>query len=214
MLANGGKPLSASGCQRSSRGDPHIAVEHQVPQFAIDQRAGVVLYHLHRYAEAANASRRQAWQARARRGQPAVRNRVSCALFAQLVAGGHATRRRPAWPALAAVSTDEVERGSRAGVRYTAGAGPRSRLQVELRRRPTGWRTRRTGCPPRAPIVPPQRDAGDGRCPRSIGGRRSRRAWIARSLRCSGRGPRHSTRARRRPSARRCCCKHSAHAQR
>jgi serine/threonine-protein kinase len=34
MLANGGKPLSAQRLLEELRGDPHIAVEHQVPQFA------------------------------------------------------------------------------------------------------------------------------------------------------------------------------------
>ena len=116
MLANGGKPLSAQRLLEELRGDPHIAVEHQVPQFAIDQRAGVVLYHLHRYAEAANAFDASVAGARVAGNQLFATGGVVRAVRA-LVAGGHVDEAQARLAALPGVN-DEVERGSRAGVRY------------------------------------------------------------------------------------------------
>jgi len=55
MLVQGGKPLDALKLLTELRGDPHVAAEHQVPQFAIDQRKGLVSMKLDRADEALEA---------------------------------------------------------------------------------------------------------------------------------------------------------------
>ena len=55
MLANGGKPLDAQRLLHEIRIDPHVAVEHQVPQFALGQRQGVISMKLGRPADAVTA---------------------------------------------------------------------------------------------------------------------------------------------------------------
>jgi serine/threonine-protein kinase len=52
MLAQGGKPLEALRLLTELRADPHVAVEHQVPAFAIEQRLGLVSMKLDRAGEA------------------------------------------------------------------------------------------------------------------------------------------------------------------
>ena len=52
MLLLGGRPLDALKLLTELRADPHVAAEHQVPQFAIDQRIGLVSMKLDRAAEA------------------------------------------------------------------------------------------------------------------------------------------------------------------
>src|SRR6185295_8149091 len=55
MLTVGGKPLAALALHEAIRSDPHVAVDHQIPQFAIDERAGKIMLRLHRWAEAQTA---------------------------------------------------------------------------------------------------------------------------------------------------------------
>jgi serine/threonine-protein kinase len=52
MLARGGKPLDAQRLLDEIRADPHVAVDHQVPQFALEQRQGVIAMVLGRPADA------------------------------------------------------------------------------------------------------------------------------------------------------------------
>ena len=52
MLTVGGKPLAALALHETIRTDPHVAVDHQIPQFALDERAGKIMFRLHRWAEA------------------------------------------------------------------------------------------------------------------------------------------------------------------
>ncbi len=55
VLAQGGKPLEALRLLDTIRADPHVAVEHQVPLFALEQRQGVIALKLGRIAEAVSA---------------------------------------------------------------------------------------------------------------------------------------------------------------
>jgi len=116
MLANGGKPLLAERLLEELRANPHIATEHQVPQFAIDQRTGVVLFQLHHHAEAAAAFDASAAQARAASNQLFASSGVVRAVRA-LVADGRVDEARSrllAWPGV----EEEIQSGSRNGVRW------------------------------------------------------------------------------------------------
>ena len=116
MLTAGGKPLSAQRLLDELRADPHIAVEHQVPQFAIDQRNGAVLFQLHRDAEAATAFDASVAGARIAGNQHFSSDGVVRAVRA-LVADGRLDEAQSRLAALPGVD-DEIERGSRNGVRY------------------------------------------------------------------------------------------------
>jgi serine/threonine-protein kinase len=115
MLANGGKPLAAQRLLDELRNDPHIAVEHQVPPFAIDQRSGVVLFQLHRDAEAASAFDASVAGARVAGNQLFASGGVVRAVRA-LAADGRVDEAQSRLMALPGVD-DAIERGSRNGVR-------------------------------------------------------------------------------------------------
>jgi serine/threonine-protein kinase len=55
MLAKGGKPLEALRLLTDLRADPHVAVEQQVPRFAIEERLGKISMKLDRAGEAVDA---------------------------------------------------------------------------------------------------------------------------------------------------------------
>ena len=116
MLTTGGRPLSAQRLLDELRADRHIAVEHQVPQFAIDQRSGAVLFQLHRDAEAATAFDASAAGARIAGNQHFASDGVVRAVRA-LVADGRLDDAQSRLAALPDVD-DEIQRGSRSGVRY------------------------------------------------------------------------------------------------
>jgi hypothetical protein len=161
--------------------------------------------HLDRYAEAANAFDASVAGARVAGNQLFATGGVVRAVRA-LVAGGHVDEAQARLAALPGVN-DEVERGSRAGVRYLlaqASIALASGAPTEADR----LADKAHGLSAKSSNVPLQRDAAMVAARAALAGGDPARPWIARSLRCSGRGPRHSTRARRRPSARRCCCKH------
>ena len=65
MLTVGGRPLAALALHEAIRADPHVAVDHQIPQFAIDERAGKIMLRLHRWPEALAAFDEAASGARA-----------------------------------------------------------------------------------------------------------------------------------------------------
>jgi len=118
MLTAGGKPLAALVLHEAIRSDPHVAVDHQIPQFAIDERAGKIMLRLHRGADA-----RAAFDAAAS-GAHSAGNRLFeelsrvRAIRAAIVAGqlDDAQTRLDALPDV----EHEIERGSRVGLQALA----------------------------------------------------------------------------------------------
>ena len=118
MLAQGGKPLAALQLLDEIAADPHVAVEHQVPQFAIDQRRGVVAMKLGRPAEAAAAFEASIAAARVA-GNNLFAQGGGIRVVEALVAEQRIDAARTRFAALPNVEA-EIERASPIGGRYLA----------------------------------------------------------------------------------------------
>jgi len=113
MLTVGGKPLAALDLHQQIRSDPHVAVDHQIPQFAIDERAGKIMMRLHRWPEA-----RAAYDAAAS-GAQSDGNRLfeqvsRIGAIRALIGSGKLEEAQARLDALPDVES-EIERGSRVG---------------------------------------------------------------------------------------------------
>ena len=131
MLTVGGKPLTALGLHEQIRSDPHVALDRQIPQFAIDERAGKIMARLHRWPEA-----RAAFDAAAA-GAKSSGNRLFEELsrvraIRALIESGELDEAQARLDAVPGAE-GEIERGSRTGLHLLAaraalalarGAGP------------------------------------------------------------------------------------------
>ena len=118
MLAQGGKPLAALRLLDEIASDPHVAVEHQVPQFALDQRRGVIALKLSRPSEAAVAFEASIAAARIA-GNKLFAQGGGIRVVEALVADQRIDAARSHLAALAGVD-EEIERGSPIGGKYLA----------------------------------------------------------------------------------------------
>jgi tetratricopeptide (TPR) repeat protein len=118
MLAAGGKPLAASRLLTEIDADPHVAVEHQIPQFALDQRAGVIAAKLGRHADAVAALDASVVEARGA-GNKLFAQAGSIRLAEALLAAGRIDAARIQLAAMPDVDA-EIARGSPTGARYLA----------------------------------------------------------------------------------------------
>jgi serine/threonine-protein kinase len=115
MLAQGGRPLEALKLLTELRADPHVASEHQVPGFAIEQRLGVISMKLDRAGEALAAFDACVEGAHAAGNQSFEQ---SCGLRAidALAADGRLDEAR-ARLAVAPALADEIAKGSPTGAK-------------------------------------------------------------------------------------------------
>jgi len=131
MLTVGGKPLAALSLHEQIRSDPHVAVDHQIPQFAIDERGGKIMSRLQRWPEAAAAFDAAASGAQAA-GNRLFEDLSRIRAVRALIEAGNLDQAQARLDALPDVEK-EVERGSRLGLQVLAaraalalarGAGP------------------------------------------------------------------------------------------
>ncbi|MCE9657555.1 MAG: serine/threonine protein kinase [Burkholderiales bacterium] len=118
MLTVGGKPLAALGLHEEIRSDPHVAVDHQIPQFAVEERAGKIMLRLHRWPEASAAFDAAA------AGALAAGNRLFEELsriraIRALIESGRLDEALERLEALPDIDK-EIERGSRSGMQVLA----------------------------------------------------------------------------------------------
>ena len=125
MLAQGGKPLDALRLLTELRADPHVAAEHQVPTFAIQQRLGGVSLRLDRAGEAVAAFDTCVDGARSAGNRLFVQTCSSGALEA-LVAEGRLDEARERLASLP-WAAEEIAKGSATGARLL---GIRSRIAL------------------------------------------------------------------------------------
>ncbi len=116
MLINAGKPLAALSMHAQLVADPHIAVDHQVPQFALDQRKAFILERLHRHAQALVAFDASTAGAHAA-GNRLFEQRSRIQAIRALTAAGRVDEARSRMDALPDVDA-EIERASPWGVSY------------------------------------------------------------------------------------------------
>jgi len=131
MLTVGGKPLAALALHEQIRADPHVAVDHQIPQFAIDERAGKIMSRLHRWPEAGAAFDAAASGAQSA-GNRLFEELSRIRAIRALIEAGKLDEAQTRLQALPDVEK-EIERGSRLGLQVLAaraalalarGAGP------------------------------------------------------------------------------------------
>jgi len=131
MLTVGGRPLAALSLHEQIRSDPHVAVDHQIPQFAIDERGGKIMSRLQRWPEAAAAFDAAASGAQAA-GNRLFEDLSRIRAVRALIEAGNLDQAQARLDALPDVEK-EVERGSRLGLQVLAaraalalarGAGP------------------------------------------------------------------------------------------
>jgi hypothetical protein len=203
MLAQGGKPLEALRLLTELRADSHVAVEHQVPAFAIEQRLGLVSMKLDRAGEALAAFDACAEGARAA-GNRLFEQGYSWRALEALVAEGRLAEARDRARFAVVGSGGNRERHPHG---RQAARGPRAHRVAD---RPSRRGARRCGArrsdPQRARPArfasarrPDARGALRG-CARRVGERSRTRA----RRRSSARATRRSSR-RRRPRSARCC---------
>ena len=118
MLAHGGKPLDALRLLKEIRDDPHVAVEHQVPQFALEQRQGIIAMKLGRASDAVAAFEASVADARAA-GNKLFADGGGIRVVEALTASRRADDGQARLEALPAVD-EEIERGGVKGAKYLA----------------------------------------------------------------------------------------------
>ena len=118
MLAQGGKPMDALRLLNEIESDPHVAVEHQVPEFALQQRQGVIAMKLGRPSEAVAAFEASVSNARTA-GNKLFADRGAVRIVDALTASRRVDDAEARLAALPAVD-EEISRGGATGTQYLA----------------------------------------------------------------------------------------------